>query len=496
MNEKKTSKVSSIERSKGGLEARTVKGLFYMLSTSNSSFVINLISFIALSRILSPNDFGIYNMFFAFVSVVALFRDLGLKESTIQSKEISQLQLSSLFWSQLVLGIFLFGVIVISAPLIVKFYQVDNIEYYYVIYALAGNMIIQSVSLQHNALLVRNLEFKKVAAVTFFANFLSILIAFLLALKGVGYWALVMKLLVFDFLLSAGFIYFSKWCPSFSFKLNSIKNHLAFGVNLFSGRFLNNLNTNIDKMFIGRFLGSELLGFYTRSLTAIKIPISASDSSFCIIGLGTLSKLQEDEQKFNRYYLNLVGFQILVTLPLLFFIIIKAEPLVFIVLGENWLQTAHIIQAFALFALANVSNSGIRILNTCLGRSHKIRNIGIFNFICTLIVLLCFINKGIIILAFALGAVAFICKILAIYYSTHQTSLRLKDYFWLYLKPLCFSILSMVLASYLEFFFYSDSYFSFYLSAILYFLFYALIWFLFDGKKYINFYKNTFLKNE
>ena len=228
MNEKKTSKVSSIERSKGGLKARTVKGLFYMLSTSNSSFVINLISFIALSRILSPNDFGIYNMFFAFVSVVALFRDLGLKESTIQSKEISQLELSSLFWSQLVLGIFLFGVIVISAPLIVKFYQVDNIEYYYVIYALAGNMIIQSVSLQHNALLVRNLEFKKIAAVTFFANFLSILIAFLLALKGVGYWALVMKLLVFDFLLSIGFIYFSKWCPSFSFKLNSLKLRLSF----------------------------------------------------------------------------------------------------------------------------------------------------------------------------------------------------------------------------------------------------------------------------
>ena len=47
------------------------------------------------------------------------------------------------------------------------------------------NIIIQSVSLQHNALLVRNLKYKNIAAITFFANLLSILIAFLLALNGV-----------------------------------------------------------------------------------------------------------------------------------------------------------------------------------------------------------------------------------------------------------------------------------------------------------------------
>ena len=59
---------------------------------------INMISVVILARLLAPEDFGLVTMVTAPCMLLMDFGNMGLTDATIQSQEINQKQVSSLFW--------------------------------------------------------------------------------------------------------------------------------------------------------------------------------------------------------------------------------------------------------------------------------------------------------------------------------------------------------------------------------------------------------------
>src|SRR5260370_7275020 len=76
-----------------------------------------------LARLLDPKDFGLVGMVTAFAGVLTLFRDFGLSAATVQRVDVTEEQISTLFWINIAVGIFLGLFTTAMAPVAVVFYH-------------------------------------------------------------------------------------------------------------------------------------------------------------------------------------------------------------------------------------------------------------------------------------------------------------------------------------------------------------------------------------
>ena len=105
------------------LRARTLRGGVAKICSQGANLVLRIGSLMILARLLVPGDFGLIAMVTAVTGILNLFRDFGLSTATIQRKDISDSQMSTLFWINVLVGIALTGLAMASAPLIANFYR-------------------------------------------------------------------------------------------------------------------------------------------------------------------------------------------------------------------------------------------------------------------------------------------------------------------------------------------------------------------------------------
>ena len=150
---------------------------------------VNFISLVVLARLLSPDDYGLIAMVVAIIGIADLFKDMGLSTASIQAKTLSDSQRSNLWWINTSLGA-LFGLIIaLSAPVMAWFY--GRPEILWITLTLSFNFFISGASTQFRISLVRNLRMGILTIIDLFSSTVALLMAFLVAYSGGGYWAIV-----------------------------------------------------------------------------------------------------------------------------------------------------------------------------------------------------------------------------------------------------------------------------------------------------------------
>ena len=80
------------------LKEKAIRGGFARVCAQIVFFALRIGALMVLARLLDPKDFGLVGMVTAFTSVLNLFRDFGLSTATVQRADISDEQISTLFW--------------------------------------------------------------------------------------------------------------------------------------------------------------------------------------------------------------------------------------------------------------------------------------------------------------------------------------------------------------------------------------------------------------
>ena len=105
------------------LKERAIRGGFAKICAQCATFALRIGSLMILARLLEPRDFGLVGMVTAVIGVLNLFKDFGLSTATVQSTNITQEQLSALFWINMLVGVILGILSVAIAPFIATFYH-------------------------------------------------------------------------------------------------------------------------------------------------------------------------------------------------------------------------------------------------------------------------------------------------------------------------------------------------------------------------------------
>jgi O-antigen/teichoic acid export membrane protein len=366
---KRNERFLETEHLRTDLQGRSFRGGAVTLGCQAAKFLLGLGSTAALARLLRPQDFGLLAMVTSITAFVHLFKDLGLSSATVQRAQITQEQVSFLFWVNVALSLLATLVVLSLGPVIAWFYHEPRLLWITTLLAL--NFVFSGLIVQHQALLRRQMQFKALAVRDVIATTCGIATGITLAWFGFGYWSLVAVVITTNVTGSILIWIICDWRPSRFQRRVGARSMLAFGGNLTAFNALNYLTVNFDNILIGRVLGASPLGIYTKSYGLLMLPISQINMPMASVMLPGLSRLQADPSEYARLFINAVRAIALVTVPIVVFSFFLSRDIVLVLLGRKWLTVAPMFQLMAPAALFGAISFVPGWLCQSLGRSDR-----------------------------------------------------------------------------------------------------------------------------
>jgi O-antigen/teichoic acid export membrane protein len=363
------------ENLKTDLKMRSVRGGAITIIAQGSKFFLNLGSLAILGRLLTPNDYGLIGMVTPIVGFVEMFKDLGLSTATIQREEINHQQVSTLFWINLLVSGGISILFAALAPSIAWFYKEPRLVD--IVLALSSIFLVGGLSIQHQALLKRKMQFASIAKIEITSVILGVLAAIMAAWANFGYWALVIMPLTKMIVIAIGSWLACPWRPGLPSKDAEIKSMLAFGGNLTGFNCINYFSRNLDNILIGQYWGATELGFYSKAYQLVLLPIQQINAPINNVALPLLSRLQAEPEQFTRYYYKFVLSIVFLGMPIVAFTFAVTDKLILFVLGEQWLNTVPIFQLLAPAAFLGTFNLASAWVYQSFGRTDRQLQIGL-----------------------------------------------------------------------------------------------------------------------
>ncbi|MCC6795763.1 MAG: lipopolysaccharide biosynthesis protein [Candidatus Hydrogenedentes bacterium] len=349
------------------LKGDSIRGGFYTFVSQGTKFLVNIASTMILARLLLPSDFGLIAMVTSFTGFFALLTDASLSIATIQRPDITHSQISALFWINVLLSIILTIAMCALGPLIAWLY--GQTQLVGITVALSFTFIMTGLTIQHQALLQRNMRFKILAGIDIISLICGNAFAIVLAQYDCGYWSLLGGTFVTTIVNCSLAWAYSGWRPGPPNFQESIRPMLCFGGTLTGFNILTYLVRNSDNVIIGYTNGDLALGIYSKAYNLLMMPVRQFATPVGNVLLPTLSALQNDPVRFQNVYLKAIGMLALVGMSLVAYLFVVANEAVLIVLGPNWMSAADVFRWLAPAAWIGVLNVAPMCLCNSLGKA-------------------------------------------------------------------------------------------------------------------------------
>lgn len=324
----------------------------FVSASQAGKLVVSVVSLVVLSRLLPPEDFGVYAMIIAVVGIGELFRDFGLSLAAIQATTISRAQRSDLFWANTGIGVALTVVAAAASPAVAALYGRPDLAPQVCVAALT--FALNGAGAQYRVELTRRGRFKDLAVVDLLGQGVSLAAAIVLAAVGFGAWALVIQAVLLGLTMLVVLVALGRWAPSRPRGLGEIRPFLGFGGKLLSVQVVSYLSSNLDKILVGRLFGAASLGLYAKAFQLYSQPLTQGLAPFTNLAVSALSQVRDDAATYLRRllklqlvtgYVGLAGFAMMIGL---------AEPLTTVVLGPQWSRTVPLFQILCVGGLFQI----------------------------------------------------------------------------------------------------------------------------------------------
>lgn len=362
-----------------------------------------------LAQILSPEDFGIVAILTIFVAFTNVIAQSGLTTALVQKKEISEIEISSVFNFSIAVGIIAYIIIFISAPYIGAFFNMPHLVLPLRIIMLSiFPFLYNSVQI---SLLRRELKFKILFLCTIVATVLSGGSAIYMALRGYGIWALIVQQLLYSSIICILITFIQKWRPKPVLKLKIIKPLINYGSKVLGTSLVNELFVELRTIVIGGMYSASSLAFFNRGRSFPDLLMKSIIASMQAVLLPVLSQRQSNInidtlRSATRKSIMLSSY---ITWPLLTMLAICAPAFISLVLTDKWLPCVKFIYIFCIyFSVWPIETINLQ-LYYAVGRSGLVLKIETLRKFFDLVALLATMYFGVIWIAVGAAIVSVLC---------------------------------------------------------------------------------------
>ncbi len=353
---------------KESIRGRLGRGAFWLAASRLIVNVIGLLSTIVLARLLTPSDFGLVAIATSAVAVITSLTNISLSMALISLRDITTEHIDAAWTLNLIRSFVLALLCLACAFPMAAFYGDDRLIPIFV--ALSGVVFCNGLSSPKLAILNKQLIFWPDFIQNVSAKFLATASAVAVGLWLRSYWAIIISAAVLQIVPVVLSYYFAPYRPKLS--LSRSRDLLSFSIWLTLSEAINTLNWRSDNLFVGAYLGTKPLGFYTVGSDIAAIATRVTTVPLFQALMPAFSLIQSDIPKLAGAYRKIQALTFAFGFPFGIGFALVADLLVPLVLGSQWMPTVPVIQIVSvLFAIQTVTAAN-QPLALALGRTKVI----------------------------------------------------------------------------------------------------------------------------
>lgn len=358
-----------------------------------------------LTRILERSDFGLVAIASVVIGFTSIFSDLGLTIAIIHKQDTTKEQYSSLYWTNVILSIVLYIVLLCATPLISSFYNEPILNE--IVPLLGVEILANAFGKMFQTLKMKALDFKFISIVNVSSSVIGFVFTIILALSGWGIYSLVLGQLLTVIFVQV--VYFISGCKTtqITFHLNflEIKEYLSIGLYQLGARIIDYIAGKVDVFLIGHFWGMDALGVYNLAKDLLQKPCAILFKIVDSILTSAYAKIQNNARNMKIQYIRVSKMLSTFFIPVCVGFYVFADIIVKIAYGNVFHDAAAIMQALVLFEIINNIQKSANPIRTSLGRTDLSFVWALVTFVSTMAVVLIVKDTSILTLAWGLSVV-------------------------------------------------------------------------------------------
>lgn len=316
------------------LDRALIKGVAWTGALRWLTQILNWAITIVMARILTPSDYGLYGFTALYVGLVQLVNEFGLGAAIIRRRDLTEHQISALGGLSLALGLSLWGLSFLAAPMVAHFFNSPD---------LTGPLILQSflfvttaIKVLPKSLMTRDMQFRRVAALDAGEQAVAGISMLVLALLGYGYWSLMAGMAIGGIASMFLALAWRRHPLGWPRRWSDVSSAVSFGSHIMVARLAWYSYTAGDNAVVGKRLGQVLLGSYVHAWTLASLPVERISALVSQITPAVFSAVQHEPALLRRYLVKITEGLALITLPVALGLATVADLFVTVVLGDRW----------------------------------------------------------------------------------------------------------------------------------------------------------------
>lgn len=375
------------------------KDVAYSGISKYSTIIVALIVTAVLSRILTPDDFGVVAIATVFIAFFNLLSDFGFATAIVQFKNLTNEDIKNIFGWSFWLALLLSSVFFLCAPFISSFYGNPLLET--ICRFLSLQIFFATLNIVPNALLLKNKKFNVIALRTLSIQVVCGVISVIGALNGMGVYALLINPILGIFINLIVNVVYMKISINLLPALSSLKKIFSFSIFQFLFNFINYIGNNVDKMIIGKVVSIGGLGYYEKAYRLGQMPAQMINGVVAPVLHPYLSDYQNEPAKMLNVYDRMNRILLTLSFPVSAFCLLCSKELVLIVFGNQWVES---IVYFAIISVTIATHLASSPTGAILQASNKTKLLFYLGTINVVVSLIC-LSIG----AFVFGSIKAIC---------------------------------------------------------------------------------------
>ncbi|WP_051683740.1 oligosaccharide flippase family protein [Blastococcus sp. URHD0036] len=310
--------------------------------------LISLGQTVALARLLTPTEVGLFVAGSVLTTFVGNFVEGGLRSGLVHRDPDADLDeaAATVFWVTLGTGALMALLALMAAPVIGHVFESRTAGL--VAAAMSGGLLLFALTNVPEALLQREFSVQRRLIVGPAASATFAVVAVTAAALGLGVWSMVLGSYASSLVWVLTLWWICRWRPGRTRPSYRTWRQLAgYGFPLVLGMLADRGQKVVQAVVTGRVLGAGELGLLRYGERIARIPVMALVEAGSNSLFPAFSRLSRDRGRFQAGYLQALRLSVAAAAGMAAIIIAIGVPLVVLVLGEEWRGTGEVLVAMA-----------------------------------------------------------------------------------------------------------------------------------------------------
>lgn len=335
---------NSLNNSPDSYGKKVMVGAAFMVVTRFSIRLLGLVSVTILARLLTPEDFGVFGTAALVLAFFILLKEIGFGAALIKTENVTKEDIDTLWTMRLILGAITATALLLFSGIIADFLKEPRVIE--VLRLMALIPIVDCLYSPASPFQVKAFKFGQNFLLKTIDKLVRVIAVIILALTLQSYWALVYGTLLASFLGVIVSHIAMPYLPRLT--LVNRQKYLAFSFWNYCRGLAKYIASSADEFVVRASENSSFFGIYHVSRDLSRVLIAELISPLGEALLPALVKFTNESERFRKAIFDTVGAYLIVGFAVSIGIVLTADEIVLILLGEQWAQAALFLALVAI----------------------------------------------------------------------------------------------------------------------------------------------------